>query len=826
LGERRSTANADVLGTISATTKKPAQSIPSVLKAIVGEIESVAWLNPDEREQLVNTFISDLAYRYNKVQHLLVPRFTPEQNRQFVVKLFQRIGLAKNLILEKCRQKKAAMDTLGIFAEDANSARVISLFRTELHKSDALDSVIHPVPKVEPPTISRAYLQSSMRTQLLKDGLNSSTSSPSTDPIAVSAAAAALPSPRAPLQPHRAALARFSLRLPWPESSNAVTNAGPSARATSARWRPAAAAAAPTLNSPAALPERVAQLQVARKIARNGGNDDDDDDDDDDDGLDDSGGRRRGLYALVESSVDEPVLSSHSIGTTYSVVQTVGFKVSQRVPKGFISLSAEPASAISEFGTEVEASTLDVLDEKLSRHKEVEELYDEIMKTIVGDHLDADDQVDDLTCPAAPYDPKIPISNAYLGIAAPAFPQPPVETAAAPSDSDSSSGHKNTSRSRQPVAHSAPEIRLTTRRGGRVAVLPDEFATDRAAAMRRTPSSRYAHLRFNFGGYIPHEASAAAAAARRRRRRAPDPFGPTDYLRALRLRACDFVLDLLVDRDEDARELRLAAEVHAATRAVERARRRAERRRRRRAEHRRRLTEFRRGKWNAGVLELIGEIGGDIAAPAAGDSGSETESEDFSGEDGGSDTTDGSGENGEESPPAAAQEAESEVLSESVGSRGKSRRPTSGQEKGRRGGTPRPQDARSKSTGDMLAAQQKLESLWVVLKMPLDQKLDMAIKYGSYKFAPKMEMAISLWATAGEFITEREALLQRMRTFELTASDPERFFRPGHEGSSEARMQEARERDEMLRKMDWLEARILDVVSHIKNELNETVTFM
>jgi hypothetical protein len=46
---------------------------------------------------------------------------------------------------------------------------------------------------------------------------------------------------------------------------------------------------------------------------------------------------------------------------------------------------------------------------------------------------------------------------------------------------------------------------------------------------------------------------------------------------------------------------------------------------------------------------------------------------------------------------------------------------------------------KTKSTLDITKAQQELESLWMTLKMPVDQKMDMAIKYGSFKFAPKLE---------------------------------------------------------------------------------------
>ncbi|KAJ3109736.1 RNA pseudouridylate synthase domain-containing protein 1 [Physocladia obscura] len=101
---------------------KRVESIPALLKKIVGEIELVAWLSPNDRELLINAFISDLAHRFNHTHELISSKLTAAQNRRIILKLFERIGCVKNTILERCRQKKVAMDQLGVFAEDANSS--------------------------------------------------------------------------------------------------------------------------------------------------------------------------------------------------------------------------------------------------------------------------------------------------------------------------------------------------------------------------------------------------------------------------------------------------------------------------------------------------------------------------------------------------------------------------------------------------------------------------------------------------------------------------------------------------------------------------------
>lgn len=67
--------------------------------------------------------------------------------------------------------------------------------------------------------------------------------------------------------------------------------------------------------------------------------------------------------------------------------------------------------------------------------------------------------------------------------------------------------------------------------------------------------------------------------------------------------------------------------------------------------------------------------------------------------------------------------------------------------------------------------QSELESLWSELHMPLDQKLDMAIKYGSHK-VNNTELAISLWKPVSALIKKREQLLVKIENFEMKASNP------------------------------------------------------
>lgn len=107
--------------------------------------------------------------------------------------------------------------------------------------------------------------------------------------------------------------------------------------------------------------------------------------------------------------------------------------------------------------------------------------------------------------------------------------------------------------------------------------------------------------------------------------------------------------------------------------------------------------------------------------------------------------------------------------------------------------------------------------------MPVNQKLDMAIKYGSHNFS-KIETAIPLWKQVTKLITKRELLLNELEVFEMTASDPQRFFTKGH-AMAELRVAEAEKREKMLRPVHALEAKITELCVKIKDELNESVTF-
>lgn len=87
--------------------------------------------------------------------------------------------------------------------------------------------------------------------------------------------------------------------------------------------------------------------------------------------------------------------------------------------------------------------------------------------------------------------------------------------------------------------------------------------------------------------------------------------------------------------------------------------------------------------------------------------------------------------------------------------------------------------------------QDRMEAIWNLLLMPDNAKVDMAIKYSSDEYVDRLEEVISAWEAAASLISQREQLMNELETFERVASDPNRFFELGYQGSAVARTKES-----------------------------------
>ncbi|XP_078607663.1 coiled-coil domain-containing protein 87-like isoform X4 [Branchiostoma floridae x Branchiostoma japonicum] len=124
-----------------------------------------------------------------------------------------------------------------------------------------------------------------------------------------------------------------------------------------------------------------------------------------------------------------------------------------------------------------------------------------------------------------------------------------------------------------------------------------------------------------------------------------------------------------------------------------------------------------------------------------------------------------------------------------------------------------------------LTAQERLEKVWSDLQMPDGQKLDMAIKYSSDAYIGKLPESIKAWEKATCLILQREAALSHLERFERQASDPNRFFERGYRGSSVARMEESKQRTELLRRLDVLDKKAGDAVKKVATNSQDSISF-
>ncbi|CAH1796761.1 unnamed protein product [Owenia fusiformis] len=131
----------------------------------------------------------------------------------------------------------------------------------------------------------------------------------------------------------------------------------------------------------------------------------------------------------------------------------------------------------------------------------------------------------------------------------------------------------------------------------------------------------------------------------------------------------------------------------------------------------------------------------------------------------------------------------------------------------------------TKKSEKMLSPQDRLERVWASLQMPDAQKLDMAIKYSSHDHFENLERSIEEWERATRLVLQREELIARLEKFEREASDPNRFFDKGYRGSSVARLDEARHRSSLYRKIEVITKDVKRIVTSIEEEFGDKITF-
>lgn len=138
---------------------------------------------------------------------------------------------------------------------------------------------------------------------------------------------------------------------------------------------------------------------------------------------------------------------------------------------------------------------------------------------------------------------------------------------------------------------------------------------------------------------------------------------------------------------------------------------------------------------------------------------------------------------------------------------------------------PEMEEEEARIAAELEAIQSRLEAIWKSLHVPEGERLDMAIKYSSREYQALIPKAVDAWEKATEVILQREQLMEKLEKFEQTASDPNRFFQRGYEGSFAARQKEAKERKALHFQISKTEAELLKMLQKIKRTYKDTVTY-
>jgi hypothetical protein len=117
--------------------------------------------------------------------------------------------------------------------------------------------------------------------------------------------------------------------------------------------------------------------------------------------------------------------------------------------------------------------------------------------------------------------------------------------------------------------------------------------------------------------------------------------------------------------------------------------------------------------------------------------------------------------------------------------------------------------------------QERLEDIWDRLEMPVEVKMDMAIKYSGITFASKLRNVLGTWETVTELIMQREAMLPELEEFERSCVDPSRLFRD----NAQRREAESVQRELLLVRLRKLEKDISRVIGVIQKSFGDVVLY-
>ena len=120
------------------------------------------------------------------------------------------------------------------------------------------------------------------------------------------------------------------------------------------------------------------------------------------------------------------------------------------------------------------------------------------------------------------------------------------------------------------------------------------------------------------------------------------------------------------------------------------------------------------------------------------------------------------------------------------------------------------------------AYKKRLQAVWRLLGMTVEEKMAMVQKYTSPLFARTLKFAITMWEVAAKGIAAREQLLYEIRLFEQKASDPRRYFEAGRHGSF---LEEEKKRKRLLLSLSLSTDHLSGLFLHLKQLNSDKVLY-
>lgn len=523
------------------------------------------------------------------------------------------------------------------------------------------------------------------------------------------------------------------------------------------------------------------------------------------------------------------------------------------------------------------------LDERIARQREIEELFDDIMKTLETNQWEQEkeslgnaDNVAD--CPTAPAESSL--SLAYKGML---ISEEMAFTVFDESDEGGDGFSEYQKLVKRPTSSASanarngnsvttkPQIRLLTRSESVGALDAAIYAIDRKTAMRLTPSSKYSTFKYNYGGYIPKwsgklKTRQGKGLKKILKKSGGEDVAPLlslkDYKTFLKIWATDKVRALVAaeQTEEEKRRLAKIAADEELNKLRQAELRKVWEARRQRLAEKRALTKFHRRAWNAGILRYMEEL-----ADAANDELDIASKLDGKTRAFGEKYGSGSSEN-DDNEKILAQFQNSRLPFGKCEAEAESDPKPASLDTSKRNAV-----FVSETNLAVVSLQQDLESVWDMLKMPEDQRVQMAGKWAQSNFwtakakqfqslantsaaacaqvnaarpstsaieatvkmlsnqaeevNTRVREALKLYKQAAEAILFREQVVKRLAEFEKFASNPERYFARGFQGSSSARLIEAGERVAILKDLKVADEQVRLYAKRISRKLHDTLTY-